>query len=46
MARYARSARQVVVVVDVAIGARARWDRVQAREWEAGAVVVEGGIQP
>ena len=42
----ASRARQVVVVVDVAIGAGARRNGVQAGKGEAGAVVVERGIKP
>ena len=46
MARVARGARQVVVVVGVAIGTLARRDQVRASQWETCAVMVESGIQP
>jgi len=37
---------QVVVVIDVAVGAGAGRDRVQSGKREPGAVVIEGGIKP
>ena len=37
---------EVVVVINVAVGAGARRDRVQAGERETGAVVIERGIKP
>ena len=37
---------QIVVVVDVAVGAGSRRHRVQSGKGEAGAVVIERGIQP
>ena len=46
MARVARRARQVVVVVGVAVGTLAGRDRVGSSQRKAGAVVVEGGVQP
>ena len=42
----ARRAGQVVVVVDVAVGALARRNRVGIGQREAGAVVVKARIQP
>jgi len=44
--RDAGGAGQVVVVVDVAIGALARWHCVRSGQDESGAVVVERGVQP
>ncbi len=44
--RYAGRARQVVIVVDVAIGAEARRHGMGAGQREAGAGVVEGGVRP
>ena len=46
MARVARGARQVVVIVRVAIRTLARRNRVRSGEREAGAVVVERRVQP
>ena len=46
MAGHASRAIQVVVVIDVAIGTLSRRHRVQAGQGEAGAVVIEGCIQP
>ena len=43
---YARRAVQAVVVVDVAIGAGARWHGVHSGQSETGAAVIEGRIGP
>jgi len=46
VARDAGRAVQVVVVVDVTIGAGARWDGMQSGERKSGAVVVELRVRP
>jgi len=46
MAGYARGAVQIVVVVDMAIGAGARRNCVQSRKRESGAGVVERRVHP
>ena len=46
MARIAQRAVQRVVVIDVAIGAQARRNRVIPRERESGAVVIERRVRP
>src|ERR1019366_2535988 len=46
VARYAGGAGQVVVVVHVAVGALPRWNRVRSGQHEAGAVVIERGVEP
>jgi hypothetical protein len=46
VARHAGRAVQVVVVVDVTIGAGARWDGMQSGERKPGAVVVELRVHP
>ena len=46
MARHAGRARQGVIIVDMAIDALTRWNRVQARQSEPGTVVIEGRICP
>ena len=46
VARHAPSTVQVVVVVDVTIGAGARWHGMQSGEREPGAVVVELRVRP
>jgi len=40
------SARQIVVIADMAIGALARWHGVQSGERKTCAVVIEGRIGP
>ena len=42
----ASRARQVVIIVDVAVGAGPRWHRVISRQWESSAVVIERCIRP
>ena len=46
MAAHARRRRQVVIVVDVAIGTLPRRNRVQAGQRESRAVVIEGRVHP
>ena len=46
VASHARGAREVVVVVDVTIGALTRRHGVRSSQREAGGVVIEGSIQP
>ena len=46
VARYAGRASQRVVVVDVAIGTRPRWNGVHSSERESRAVVIERRIHP
>ncbi len=46
VATHTGGRRQVVVVVDMAVGALTRRHGVQASEREAGAVVVECRVQP
>ena len=46
VASHARAAGQVVIVVDMAIGALSRRDGVGACERESCAVMVEGRVQP
>ena len=46
MTGHAGRARQVVVIVDVAIDALTRWHRVHAGERETGTVVIEDRIGP
>jgi len=46
MARYARGATQVVIVIDMAIGALPRRHRVRSAERETGAAVIERRIRP
>ena len=46
VAAHAGRGVEVVVVVDMAIGAGTRRDGVQSGERESGAVVIEGGIEP
>ena len=46
MAGHASGACQVVVIVDVTVGAGARWHGMQSGEREPGGVVIKRGIQP
>lgn len=46
VARNARGVGQVVIVIDMAIGALPRRSRVRSRERKTGAVVIERGIEP
>ena len=46
VARDARRSRQVVVVIDVAIGASARRNRMGTAQREPGGVVIESSIEP
>lgn len=46
VAAHARRVRNVVVVVDVAVGALPRRYRVHSRQRESGAVVIERCIRP
>ena len=46
VARVTQRAVQVVVVVDVAVGALTWRHRVRTRKWKAGAVVIEGCVEP
>ena len=46
VAGHAGRAGQVEVVVDVAVGALARWNRMSAGEWKTCGAVIEVRIQP
>jgi hypothetical protein len=46
VAGYARRARQIVVVVEVAVGTLPRRNRMQSRQGKPGRVVIEGRIEP
>ncbi len=46
VARHAGVSGQVVVVIDVAVGAGARWHGVQSGERKPGAIVVELRVRP
>src|ERR1035441_2849477 len=46
VAAHARSIGEVVVAIDVAVGAGARWHGVRTREGPAGGGVIERGIHP
>ena len=46
VARHAGGAVQRVVIIDVAIGAGARWDGMQSGERKPGAVVVKLRVRP
>ena len=46
MAGHACRAAQAEVVVNVAVGAQARWDGVGAGQWEARRGVIEVGVEP
>ena len=46
VAGHACCVRQVVIVVDVAIGAQPGRHGVQSSQWEAGGVVIESCIRP
>ena len=46
MTRYAGRARQIVVIVDMAIDALPRWNGVTSCQRETRTVVIEGRIGP
>jgi len=46
MARVARRARKVVIVIDVAVGTLTGWHCVRAGQGKAGAVVIKCRVQP